>query len=42
MAREAAWRGGLASYYREFAIDPAGIPEGGRAVGRSMPGWPTC
>ncbi len=28
-AREAAWRGGLAPYYREFAIDPAGIPEGG-------------
>ncbi len=28
-AREAAWRGGLAPYYREFAIDPNSIPEGG-------------
>ncbi len=28
-AREAAWRGELAQYYREFAIDPASIPEGG-------------
>ena len=30
-AREAAWRGGLAPYYREFAIDPDSIPEGGGA-----------
>ncbi len=28
-AREAAWRGCLAQYYREFAIDPNSIPEGG-------------
>ncbi len=27
-AREAAWRELLAPYYREFAIDPAGIPAG--------------
>jgi len=28
-SRETAWRGQLAQYYREFAIDPASIPEGG-------------
>ena len=27
-AREAAWRARLAPYFREFAIDPAGIPAG--------------
>jgi nitronate monooxygenase len=31
-AREAKWRGALAPYYREFAIDPATVPAGaGRA-----------
>lgn len=31
-AREAAWRAALAPYYKEFGIDPAGIPAGpGRA-----------
>ena len=40
-AREAAWRGELAQYYREFAIDPNSIPEGAAAV-RSMRRWPTC
>ena len=30
--RESAWRAALASYYREYGIDPAGIPAGpGRA-----------
>ncbi len=28
-AREAAWRASLAPYYRELAIDPNSIPEGG-------------
>jgi nitronate monooxygenase len=32
VAREAAWRAALAPYYKEFGIDPAGIPAGpGRA-----------
>jgi nitronate monooxygenase len=26
--REAAWRGALASYYKEYEIDPSGIPAG--------------
>ena len=35
--REAAWRTTLDPYYREFGIDPAGIPAGHRSM-RTPPG----